>query len=482
MTTTADPDLERDVAGIANRRPCVGLAVGVVRDGALQSFAAHGLADVARGTPVTRDTVFRIASVTKTMTAVAVLQLHEQGLVDLDAPADTYLRAYRLVPSRPGWRPPTLRQLLTHTAGIREVLHPWGLLRMRDLGETVPRGRPVPSAAEFYDARLLVDAQPGTRFMYTDHGFVTLGQVVEDVAGTPLDRYLRDHVFDPLGMTSTDLGSSSSRVAPGLATAYELRSGGPQAVSDYEVVTSGGGGVCASPRDMARYLAALLGGGGVAGASILAPASVAALFAPQYRPDPRIPGLGLAFFRADLGGHLGVEHDGILPGFDAQVFLAPDDGVAVMAFATGAQRGMHWLTPEVARILRRLIGAPEPALRTDLAHHPERWPDLCGWYRLSAHRTDPARFALGGGVRVAVRGGRLLLRVLSPIPALARGFALHPDDADDPDVFRIAFPWFGIGTARVVFSRNPVGRVEALHLDVAPLSFERRPCEKERRA
>ena len=116
-----------------NRWPTVGLAVGVVRDGHLAFFHGHGLADIASHTPVTEDTVFRIASITKTFTAIAVMQLWEQGIIDLDAPANDYLRTYKLIPAKASFRPATVRHLLTHTAGIREVLHPSGLLRMRDL-------------------------------------------------------------------------------------------------------------------------------------------------------------------------------------------------------------------------------------------------------------------------------------------------------------------------------------------------------------
>ena len=240
--------------------PTVGLAVGVVRDGRLGFFHGHGLADIASNTPVTEDTVFRIASLTKTFTAIAVMQLWEQGLIDLDAPANDYLRAYKLMPAKASFRPATVRHLLTHTVGIREVLHPSGLLRMRDLGETVPLGRPVPSLAEYYRGGLRIDAEPGSRFMYTDHGFATLGQIVEDVSGMPLDRYLREHIFEPLGMTSTDL-VRAARVQSHLATGYNLRSDGARAVPDYTVVTVGGGGIYSSTKDMARYMAALLGGG-----------------------------------------------------------------------------------------------------------------------------------------------------------------------------------------------------------------------------
>jgi CubicO group peptidase (beta-lactamase class C family) len=85
--------------------PVAGLAVGVVRGGSLAWFHAYGLAGIEVGTPVGADTVFRIASVTKTMTAIAVLQLQERGLVELDAPASEYLRGYRLVPARASFRP-----------------------------------------------------------------------------------------------------------------------------------------------------------------------------------------------------------------------------------------------------------------------------------------------------------------------------------------------------------------------------------------
>ena len=120
-----------------------------------------------------------------------------------------------------------------------------------------------------------------------------------------------------------------------------------------------------------------------------------------------------------------------------------------------------------------MLGIPAPGIRTDVPQHPELWADLCGRYRYYAYRTDPARFAIGAGAQVLVRRGRLMLRLLSPIPALYRGFLLHPDDPSDPYVFRIELPWFGIGTARVVFSRDPNG-VTALHVDVGSISFHKR--------
>jgi CubicO group peptidase (beta-lactamase class C family) len=430
-----ESEMRARVNEILNRWPTVGLAVGVVRNGSLEFFYGHGLADIESNTPITQDAVFRIGSITKTFTAIAIMQLWEQGLVDLDAPANDYLRAYKLIPAKDSFRPATVRHLLTHTAGIREILHPSDLLRLRDQ-DTVKLGRRVPSLAEYYQGGLRIDAEPGSRFMYTNHGFATLGQIIEDVSGETLDHYLREHLFEPLGMTDTDL-VRSRRVQSHLATGYELCHNGVRAVTDCEVVTVGGGAAYSTPRDMARYLATLLGSGANEHSRVLKPATMATLFEPQYQPDPRLSGNGLAFFRANLDGHLAVEHDGILPGFDSQIFLAPDDGIGVMAFANGARQGFHWLTPEVGGLLKRLLGVPDEVIRTDVPQHPELWDDLCGWYHFSAHLTDPGKLALGAGIEVFVRHGQLMMRALSPIPALYRGFLLHPDDDNDPYVFRI---------------------------------------------
>lgn len=147
------------------------------RRGQMESFHAAGLADIASNTPNTKDTVFRIGSLTKTFTAIAVMQLWEQGQIDLDAPANDYLRAFKLVPRKRSFRPATVRHLLTHTAGIREMLHLSGLLKMnRVLGEAIPSGRRVPSLADLYRGGLRFDLDPGTGWMYTNHGIATLGR------------------------------------------------------------------------------------------------------------------------------------------------------------------------------------------------------------------------------------------------------------------------------------------------------------------
>jgi len=467
--------LDERLAEIASRHPAVGLAVGVVRDGHLSSFHGHGLADIASRTPVTEDTVFRIGSITKTFTALAVLQLCEQGLVDLDAPAGSYLRAYALVPVKPGHRPATVRQLLTHTAGLPQLVYPARAFQPV-LGETVAYGQRVPALEEFYRGRLHLIAEPGTRHTYSNHGFATLGQIVEDVTGRPLARVFRDQIFGPLGMTSTDL-ARTDRIRARLATGYALRSGGPRPVRDRDLVTAGAGGIYSTTADMARYVAALLAGGSGEYGQILRPGTLTSMFAPHYQPDPRLPGVGLAFFRHNLGGHLVAGHDGLVPGFTSHMSLAPCDGTGVVAFTNGARSAMTWLGPEVTVILGHILGACEPVIRADVPHHPEIWPDICGWYSFRGSLRDAQKWFVAGA-EVFVRRGQLALRPATPLPALARGLPLHPDDPADPYVFRIDLSSLGIGTSRVVFSRSPHAAANAFHLDLgfAPLSFDKRPA------
>ncbi len=466
-------DLRIRVNQILNRHPAVGLAVGVVGKGGLELFYGHGLADIASNTPVTEDTVFRIASITKTFTAIAVMQLWEQGLVDLDAPANDYLRAYKLVPAKAGWRPATVRHLLTHTAGISKVVHPSRMLQSGWFGESFKLGQSLPTLGEYYRGNLRLAVEPGTAVMYTDHGFATLGQIVEDVSGEPLHRYFRERIFAPLGMTDSDL-VRSQRVESRLATGYRLRSAGARPVTDRQWVTAAASSIYSTPRDMARYLHALLGSGANAHGRVLEPATLAAMFAPHYRPDPRLPGTGLAFFRIGSGEHLAVEHQGVLPGFNSQICLAPDDGVGVMAFTNGTRQATIWLTVEAERLLNDLIGVPEEGVRSDVPHRPDVWGDICGWYQPSAQRTDAQVLSMvGAGAQVFVRRGRLMLRALSPIPALYKGYVLHPDDENDPFVFRIDLSRFDMPAALVVFVREPETGTTSMHIDLIPLSLRR---------
>lgn len=476
-------EMESRVAEILNRRAAVGLAVGLVHGGSLGFFQGHGLADIESGAPITEHTVFRIGSITKTFTSIAVMQLWEQGLVDLDAPANDYLRAFQLTPAEMDWRPATLRHLLTHTAGIPDVLrvvdllHPaWGPFFARPPLPSVAVGEPLPSLAEYYRGGIRLVSEPGTAFAYSGHGFATLGQVVEDVSGEPLDRYFREHIFGPLEMSHTDL-VRSERVMAHLATGYVLGRRGPEPVPDREWLGKAGGGIYSSSRDIIGYARALLGAGANGYGSILQPETLALIFERHHSPDPRLVAMGLGFFRHEQAGHGIVGHDGLLPGFNSSLLVAPDDGVAVFGFTNGSSGATLWLPNEMKKLLHDLLGIPDQMMYTDIPQHPELWSELCGTYRLPPVGDLRGRLMMAGGARVLVRDGQLRLRLLAPIPALYNGFPLLPDDENDPYVFRIDLSGLGMSPVRLVFDCKTVSGRRSIHTDLGgqPISLIERP-------
>ncbi len=332
----------------------------------------------------------------------------------------------------------------------------------------------MPPLAEYYRDGLHIDTEPGTKWAYSNHGFAALGQIIEDVTRIPLSRYLREHVFGPLGMDHSDL-LRSERVRPRLATGYQLGSRGLKAVADREVVQAGAGAVYSTTHDMARYTAALLGGGANAHGRVLRPETLATMFQPHYQPDPRIPGMGLAFFRSYAGEHQTVSHDGIWTGFHSTLLLAPGQSTGVVAFATtGPFSPLTAPGPVAHAVLRSLLDLPDDAVHTGIPQQPAAWSNLCGRYCLGPGvLTDPQPRMLGA-LEVTVRHGHLILRGQIPVPAIRKGLRLHPD-SDDPYAFRIELPGFGSGTSQVLFSRGPAGEVTAMHLGVQPLSFRKRP-------
>src|SRR5215469_7879880 len=202
-----------------NERSLAGIAAGIVTDGRVVYAKGFGIADAERGVPITADTSFRIGSISKTFTAIGLMQLHEQERFKLDEPVNNYLKAYKI--AQPSSSPPvTFRHLLTHTSGIGELRRLSDLLRPT-LGLACKPGR-LPTLCAHYAPTLKAEVPPGTKWAYANHGFATLGQLVEDISGQPFAEYMRDHVFAPLGMERTDY-LLSERVRATMAQGYRMR-------------------------------------------------------------------------------------------------------------------------------------------------------------------------------------------------------------------------------------------------------------------
>ena len=447
------------VIGALNEAPTAGLAVGIVAGDALVYARGFGRAHLEPPRPVTAETVFRIGSITKTFTAIALVQLCEQGKLRLDDPVNEHLRAYGVRPARPEAPPVTVRHLLTHTGGIGELRSARDLLRPV-IGLGAKADQPVPSPNAYYAGGLRAEVPPGTKWAYANHAFATLGQVVEDVSGEPFAAYMRRHVLDPLGMAHTDY-ELSDRVRDRLAQGYAFQRGRLRPVDYLEIVVRGAGSMFSCVEDMARYVAALHGGGRNAQGAVLPAATLRAMWEPQFQLDPRLPAMGLGVIVERYDGHRVVGHDGGWPGFVSSLQVAPDAGLGVMAFGNTSNA----VPSVVARaVLRHLLGLPNPVARLPRPDVPDAaylWPELCGAYGPAPGLNTNARFwaGYGGEVEVRVSGGHLALRSL--IGPFWRGLRLYPVDADDPLAFAAVYEKQAL---TVVFQRDAAGRVDRLCL------------------
>ena len=403
-----------------NEHTLAGLALGVVRDGALEHFTGLGMADAAAGRPVERDTVFRIGSISKTMTAVAIMQLVEDGALELDAAVnDLGTRARIEAPA-----PVTVRHLLTHTGGLGELRRASDLVRPV-IGLAAKPGADPPALADYYARPLRSTVAPGAKWAYANHGFALLGLIVEDLRGRPFPAVMRDRIFAPLGMERSDF-ERTPRVRERLAVGYRAARTGLKPVKDLEIVVGPAGSCFSTTEDMARYVAALAGGG----APLLRPESLARMLEPQGEPDPAMPAMGLAFFLGRAGARRVAGHDGGWPGFVSALAFAPGSGCGVVAFTnTDTAFAPHVLAE---RVLRQLLDEPGDA--PPVAQHPHAWPELTGLYKLPQGFNTNLRWwpLLGGEVQVAVRKGRLVARAPSPLRQLRKGVPLHAIDPADP--------------------------------------------------
>jgi len=465
-------DLRLMLIEAARRHSLGGVAVAVALPGEEPTIECMGMADRRRGRAVAPDTVFRIASISKTLTAIGLMQLHEDGRFQLDEPVNNHLKTFR-VQAPPGGTDVTFRHLLTHTAGIGELPRVSDLVHRAAWGVGRP-GAPGADLAALYRGALRTEVAAGSKWAYANHGFAVLAQVVEDVAGRPFAEHMREHVFDRLGMASTDY-LRSDRVAGRVATGYRWMPGGLRAIKDYDLTLLGPGSVLSSVSDMARYAEWLLHGGPGTGGMVLRLETLAEMMSPQFSPDPRIPGLGLAFFLERFGGHRVAGHDGNVPGFASAILAAPDDGVGVVALTnTGTVLGAHLLA---ASVMRSLLGVPDPAAdlpRATVPDSPHLWSDLTGHYAPGRGLLTNVRpwQMTGGEVDVLVKKRQLVIRALSPLPALRRGLRLHPIDEDDPLLFAAVAEGLFVPVA---FRLDAAGRASVVCLGAPALAqFHRR--------
>ncbi len=308
-----------------------GLSVAVAAEGQVRFAAGYGLADLEHEVPCTPETVFRIASISKSITAVALMQTIQQGRASLDDPIQQYVPEF---PEKPQG-PVTLRHLLTHTSGIRHYA-PGEFLQTRHYPSLVE------AIGIFRDDPLLFP--PGERFSYTTYGYNLLAGVVEKTSGQSFGQYLASRVFEPAGMTSSRLDQAADLV-PHRARPYTRRSAKQwqNAPAVDLSIKWAGGGILSTPTDLCRLHLALEEG------KLLAQETKLAMETPGQTSGGKPLAYALGWnVETDRQGRTWVSHSGGTTGGTSFLLRCPAEGCAAAVIANADE------VPGLARLARRL--------------------------------------------------------------------------------------------------------------------------------
>lgn len=295
------------------RGDAAGAVVVVVKDGQILTQRGFGYADVATRRPVDPEkTLFRQASISKLITWTAVLQMVEQGKIDLDRDVNAYLDFK--IPDRFG-KPVTMRNLMTHRGGFEEVQRGLNSYDIKDIPPLdVALKRQIP-------ARIF---PPGTTPAYSNYGTTLAAYIVQRVSGEAFDIYAQRHIFVPAGMRYSSLSQRLPASLQALmASGYGRGSGKPTPLELNSFWPAGG--MSASGADMGRFMIAHLAEGGV----LLRPATAHLMHDTILKSIPALNGMALGFYEQNINGRRALSHAGDTLTFHSQLWLLPNEKVGI---------------------------------------------------------------------------------------------------------------------------------------------------------
>jgi CubicO group peptidase (beta-lactamase class C family) len=338
-----------------------GLALGIVHDDEIVHLQAFGVAD-ASGRAVTPQTPFILASASKSFTALAIMQLVEDGKVDLDAPVVTYLPSFS-VGDESASTTITLRHLLNHTSGLSE-----------DTAYEPMLSNDMSDGALSERVRALSDAElihgPGEAFEYTDANYDTLGLIVEKVSGQSYETSIRERIFTPLGMSHSFTDQTDARQS-GLASGHRSWFGFPRSFdAPYSRAAMPSSYLISCAEDVTHFLIGQLNGGTYDAASVLSPAGIAAMHQPAVREGDRDIFYGMGWESRTLAGVPVVRHKGTNANFYADMVLDKEGGWGVVILANFNSLNFNGgrLQGLTAGVLSLLKGEAPPEV--PMPHHP----------------------------------------------------------------------------------------------------------------
>jgi CubicO group peptidase (beta-lactamase class C family) len=395
-----------------------GAIVVVVKDGKPLLEKGYGFADWKGSVPVDPGrTLFRPGSISKLFTWTAVMQLVEQGKLDLDADLNRYLDFQ--VPARNG-KFMTLRHVMTHTTGLEET----GRALIVYDQYTPDNGKVLKG----YIPPYLYD--PGTTQGYSNWATALAGYIVERVSGQPFDDYVEQRIFAPLGMKQSTFRQPLPQALRGqMSEGYMSVDEDPKG---FEIVSLPPAGSLSAPgSDMARFMLAYLQGGELDGQRILRPETVKLMHSTITRGMPDLNGIGLGFYQQDLNGRRAVGHGGDTNLFHSDLILLPDEGIGLYVSVNAA--GRHdlgkWLRERLYQgFADRYLPDTRPPLAAgvDQATAEQHAAMLAGAYR-NSRREDSTFLSIlqlvsplkieaveGGRVAIEIGGSRSTFREVKP--------------------------------------------------------------------
>lgn len=405
-----------------------GAAVLVEKGGEVVLRKGYGMADLEMGVPVAPDMVFRLGSITKQLTAAAILLLVEEGKLSLVAPLGEVLPDYEGPASRV-----TIHQLLTHTGGVPSYTDvPEYAARMREdvtPAQMIERFREKP-----------LDFEPGAGWHYSNSGYFLLGKIIEELSGESYEDFVETHIFEPLGMDRTRYGHVSE-IVPGRVEGYEGAPGSYQNAAYLSMTQPySAGSLLSTVDDLARWDHALRTD------DLLPPELRERLWTPAELADGRRTGYGYGFVVHDYQGHRIVQHGGGISGFVTSLVRIPEEGifVAVLSNNPSGQPGPARLALDVAT---RALGEPLDE-RPSVTLPPETLDEYVGVYLIEGGEGGEGEER----IRVLTREGeRLYSRrtggVKTPVSFSEKDRIFYPD---------------GLTTGR--FVRDGEGRVTGMWL------------------
>ena len=315
--------LERFITHEMADKELPALSIALVDHQQIVWAKGFGVADPKSKTPATAETIYRVGSVSKLFTDIAVMQLVEQGKIDLDAPITRYLPNFR--PRNPFGKPITLRQLMSHRSG---------LVREPPVGNYFETTEPSleRTIASLNNTDLVY--APESRTKYSNAAIATVGYVLERTQGEPFAKYLKRSVLDPLGLERTSF-EPTPPITKDLAKAYMWTVDGRVfEAPTFELGMSPAGSMYTTVTDMGRFMSALFAGGQGTKGQMLKSSTIEQMWTPQFAPPGQKTGYGIGFAVRELEGRRTVGHGGAIYGFATTLKAMTDDKLGVVVVTT----------------------------------------------------------------------------------------------------------------------------------------------------